>query len=629
MYEGDLTKRITHLISFRTDGAKYNAAKSWGITIVSIEWLKDSIERGMILDEVCYDPILPLGERGNAWDKSKPKRISLGKRSRDDSIGGLEGAKRKLRRTASTKLNSQSEKMWGDIVGGGSMTEVARSGVWEPQEEPASKPQKQPEPTPEVPEGIFSGCQFYFQGFVGQKVDVLCNHLLPQGAEVVESLDKLPSPSLAHSPKRLFMIVPHDLPISQHPPIPESPIPIETITVWWVERCLHYKKFVDPSEHVVGRPFTVFPIQEFAGMIICSSAFSGIDLLHFKKSVELLGARYSEDMTPQCSVLVTKSHLGLRKDKYEHAVEWKIPIVGAEWLWECIRNGSRVEPKPYCYRSTKSTKRSKSLTNGSVLPAAEEKQQDRTQKLATAEVVRANSLPPREAPEEPPKEPSQGLDTSTSFITAIEGFGDNRAEKSFTVRREIPPSAPSEVTFDPSCRTEPLSERDPNSPSKTVSAAPAPSGHPNSKPDEDISNDISNLLAKAKAPKPSSDAPEGRKRTTKRILGRVTSNLSTVSVHSRSASVDSTHTPVEKTASHNDQLAQFLRADGKEDKDVDSQPPLTQLQYEDPESREVTNKVMALMMGQKPPPKRAAMKERVATLGMTDTRRATRQTRMR
>lgn len=545
--------------------------------------------------------------------------------------------------------------MWGDIVGGGSFTEVARSGIFEPQEDPTPKAQKQPEPTPKNdPEGIFSDCRFYFQGFARKKVEVLCNHLLPQGAEVVGSLDELPSPSSAHAPRRLFMIVPHDLPTSQHPTLPESSTPIETITVWWVERCLHYKKFVEPSEHVVGRPFTVFPIPEFRGMTICSSAFSGIDLLHFKKSVELLGAKYSEDMTPQCSVLVNKSHLGLRKDKYEHAVEWKIPIVAAEWLWECIRNGSRVEPKPYCYRSTKSQKRSKSLTTGDVLPAAKEPQQERTQKLATAEVIRANSLPPKapeqapeerpeetaeettketteptEPTEEPSKEPSQGLDTSTSFITAIDAFDDNRADKSFTAGKEIPPSAPSEATFDPSCRTEPLSERDPNSPSKTVSTAPAPSGHPNSKPDdEDISNDISNLLAKAKAPKPSSDsAPDGRKRTTKRILGRVTSNLSTISVHSRSASVDSTITPVEKTAS-DDQLAQFLRADGKEDKDVDSQPPSTQIQYEDPDSRDVSEKMRAQMNGQKPPPKRV-MKERAVTLGMTDMRRATRQSRMR
>src|SRR5271155_4247278 len=64
IYEGDLTKQITHLISLRTEGAKYKAAKSWGLRIVSVEWLRDSLERGMILDEKLYDPALPETERG-------------------------------------------------------------------------------------------------------------------------------------------------------------------------------------------------------------------------------------------------------------------------------------------------------------------------------------------------------------------------------------------------------------------------------------------------------------------------------------------------------------------------------------------------------------------------------------
>ncbi|CAG8973465.1 hypothetical protein HYALB_00006491 [Hymenoscyphus albidus] len=651
IYEGDLTKHITHLISFRTDGAKYNAAKSWGITVVSVEWLRDSLERGMILDESRYDPLLPPEERGNAWDKSKPKRISLGKRARDESFGGSEGAKRKLRRTASTKLNSQSEKMWGDIVGRGGLTEVARSGVWEPQVS-AQNIQKQPELKQEdVREGIFSGCRFYFHGFIGKRVEVLCNHLLPQGAEVAVSLEQLHLTSSANPPQRLFMIVPHDLPVSQHPALPESQLLIETITVFWVERCLHYKKFVDPSEHVIGRPFPVFPIQGFAGLTVCSSAFSGIDLLHLKRSVELLGAKYSEDMTSQCSVLVTKSQLGLRKDKYEHAMEWKIPIVGAEWLWECIKMGSRVEPKPHCYRSQK---RSKSLTAGGVLPVNEEKRQDQANNLPTAQTSRADSVQPKEAarqsspppnevtkqpsppkeaaPKEASKPSSPALNTSASFVTANEeGPHESRAPEWFTVGREI--RASDATSFDPSCRTEPLSERDPNSPTKTVSTAPAPSGHPHSKSsEEDISNDISDLLAKTKrAVQPSNEAPEGRKRTTKRIFGRVTSNISTISAQSRSGSVDSTHTPVEKSLSGDDPLVLLLGPGGKEDKDVDSQPPATQLQYDDLESVDVREGILAQMTGRQPPPKRAGMKERSVTLAMGDlgTRRATRQTRMR
>ena len=84
------------------------------------------------MKEELYDPALPEEERGKgAWDRTKPKRTSLGKRSRGDSTTSLEGSKRKLRRTASTKLSTQNDGLWGDIVGGGAVAQVSRSGIWE------------------------------------------------------------------------------------------------------------------------------------------------------------------------------------------------------------------------------------------------------------------------------------------------------------------------------------------------------------------------------------------------------------------------------------------------------------------------------------------------------------------
>src|SRR4051812_3636993 len=67
-YHGDLTKKITHLIAFKPEGAKYKYAKSWGLQIVSLEWLYDGAKRGMILDEKLYNPEWPVSERGKgAW----------------------------------------------------------------------------------------------------------------------------------------------------------------------------------------------------------------------------------------------------------------------------------------------------------------------------------------------------------------------------------------------------------------------------------------------------------------------------------------------------------------------------------------------------------------------------------
>jgi DNA replication regulator DPB11 len=602
----------------------------------------------MILDETLYDPALSLEERGKgAWDRTKPKRTSLGKRGREDSTGNVEGGKRKPRRTASTKLNSQNENIWGDIVGGGSSTiQIGRSGQWDTAEETPTLPNDEhprralegaadPPALPNAVDlqpprkGFFNGCRFYFHGFTKAKMQILCNHLLPQDAEVSTTVDEFLAPS-THCPVRMFRVVPSNLPVSEHPDLPLSLGRVGTITEWWVERCLHHKKFMDPGEHVIGRPFTAFPIPEFKPMIISSAAFSGIDLLHVIRAVELLGAKYSEDFTKHSTILLTKTTIGLRKDKLEGAREWKVPIVDASWLWDSIEAGTRLPLQKYRFRGQK---RANSIPTMSEKPSGTEPEigeskTDLGRPGSNSEKASLNPIarPPRNA----------RLD-NTAFVS------DEPAPP--LVKEEInsqnlqPLAQASNSTSDLSSKSEPLSEINLNSPSRTVSTAPAPPHHPNPRPPKkDISNAISDLLAKTKstAAQPlHGDGSEGHKRGRNRILGRAASNVSTTSTpFSRATSVDSTAThgnPLEypphpsnsgpstkdkdqdaARRSANERIEKFLREGNvREEEEI---PSSTQLQYEDPESREYKERLMARMLGEKIDEKRIRRKERVATI---------------
>ena len=635
IYEGDLTKQITHLISFRTEGAKYRAAKSWGLRIVSVEWLRDSLERGMILDEKLYDPTLPPEERGKgAWDRTKPSRASLGKRSREESTGAVGEGQRKLRRTASMKLHSQNDSIWGDIVGGGgNYLQVARSGVWDAVEGTTDLPHDRPRPEPEEPPsdppnitnavdlkpvhaGFFKDCRFYFHGFIKSKSHILCNHLLPQDAEISSTVDEFLVPTnLAHI--RRFMVVPSNLAVSDQPILPLSEGQIETVTEWWVERCLHHKKFMDSRDHVIGRPFPVFPIPEFKEMIISSAAFAGIDLLHLTKAVELLGATYSEAFSKHSSILLTKTIIGLRKDKLDGAREWKIPIVDATWLWDSIGAGAKLPLKNYRLRGQNHAGSPKMNGNSRKQPQIE-----RSTSVARGPVSR----PERPSSDFTAGHPRYAKSDNKAFIIDQ----PVSAIKSEHISQDLLlPAQDSNSTSDLSCKCEPLSEINANSPTRTVSTATAPSGHPNPRPPKkDISNAISDLLAKTK-PIPQlghNEALEGRRRG--RILGRAASNVSvsgTSTSLSRATSVDSTAThgnPVDypgasqsfsnpnnnaskdtcqsaKARMEQERIKKFL-AEGNdlEDNNV-SAPSSTQLQYEDPESRDFKERIMAKLMGGK------------------------------
>jgi DNA replication regulator DPB11 len=117
-YRGDLTKSVTHLIANAPEGKKYQYAEQWHVRVVSLRWFKDCLNRGMVLEESLYHPTLPLEEQGKgAWNRDARTQVQLGKRARDEKPP--QEVPRKLRRTASSKLGSQSEDLWGDIMGGG------------------------------------------------------------------------------------------------------------------------------------------------------------------------------------------------------------------------------------------------------------------------------------------------------------------------------------------------------------------------------------------------------------------------------------------------------------------------------------------------------------------------------
>ena len=117
----DLTRAVTHLIAATASGKKYTYARSWGLKIVGYEWVQDTMERGMVLDEGLYDVVLAPQDRGrNAWNKRADEAVKLGKRQREEEKQPEPAARRKMRRTMSSKLESQQDSIWADIASAGS-----------------------------------------------------------------------------------------------------------------------------------------------------------------------------------------------------------------------------------------------------------------------------------------------------------------------------------------------------------------------------------------------------------------------------------------------------------------------------------------------------------------------------
>lgn len=370
-YTGDLTRKVTHLIAYKPEGKKYAAAKMWNIHTVSLEWLQHSLQRGMILDDKCYDPVLPVEERGKgAWNRREVNKVSLGKRLRESAAAAQEDGRRKLRKTASMKILSQKENLWGDILGKPQPVEppalpAEPTPVAEDPTQPTGRTSTPGQLSAQTSRGslhtqgskllsfsaveevaVYSSCCFYVHGFSERRSQILHGSIVSLGGIICHSLDEVASASGAQMAHR-FVIVPQD----SHPDLrPKAPENVQLVTEFFVEKCMYKTQFFDPSTQVIGRPFPAFPIPGFDKLAICTAGFTGVDLNQVDKAIRQLGARYDERFTAQSSLLICTSLNDVRKQKLDLALAWKVPVVRADWLWTCIADGAKVPIKPFLFK---------------------------------------------------------------------------------------------------------------------------------------------------------------------------------------------------------------------------------------------------------------------------------------
>ncbi|KAF9629336.1 BRCT domain-containing protein [Lasiodiplodia theobromae] len=356
VYQGDLTKAVTHLIAKEPSGKKFDFARQWGVKTVTSQWLTDSIERQMALDEALYDPFLPEEIRGKgAFKKLPAESTPLGKRLRTSVTEDGEG-KRKLRRTASTKLGSQSSAIWNEIETGSfgvKQEESVKDGVVSREAVPAMNKadihrsasldqshgaHNQP-PLFKQCAGCFNGRIIYVYGFDRAKTGILQQHLHQNGAQLVLTPEQLCS----HEDPELesgFLITPSDVARDALEDLPIVAEGLTRVNEWWVEKCLHQKKIVDPIKEVICRPFPQIPIHGFEDLIISSTSFTDYDRLHVSKVVKLMGATYDEVLKESVSVLICNSDSPINP-KARFCLERSIPVVFPSWLWGCISTGER------------------------------------------------------------------------------------------------------------------------------------------------------------------------------------------------------------------------------------------------------------------------------------------------
>jgi len=659
-YVADLSKRVTHLIVYKPEGKKYNAARKWNIRCVSIEWLHDSVERGMILDEDCYDPTLPQEERGKgAWSRRDFRRVSLGKRTREGGASFIEEGRRKLRKSASMRMNSQSNNIWGDILnqsaGDLSRTDdpkressapmVAVADLLTKSETvlPITKPSRDSD-LPAVTTGVFSGCRFFVHGFPEKKKQVLFEFLTSHGGQLATSLEDVASSSHGESSSQRYLLVPQSSQPESHPRLSDG---VHIITEFFIERCIHNKRLFSPTDHVWGQPFPRFPIDEFHDLTICTAGFVDEQLNQVEKTITQLGATYSEKLNRLVSLLVCPDLRSLRDQKRDLAIYHNIPIVNVEWLWQCITTGCLVPWERFQFEELV---RTADALRANLRRKEDKKRGRQALNRSRSEPVLAQPRPKTNHRAPPPR---AGVDM-TAFDTGMSGTDRQESTAKKDAQESHYETAPTHHTiFDNAFATTPLSEATANNLNKPTSPIKQPVeerklkrfptggeiGDSEAGEESDATTQTGkesadcnleakrnrsiqeakdserlemskrlNSLMSSDTASLESDAvhlqqgsrPAHRKR---QILGRAISNVSAAS----SASADSTMVPAPRirqtvqtlSEGGGSELDKFLEDGANENMAEYNPPPATQVEYDNPEARKHRQVVMDRLLGNK------------------------------
>ncbi|KAG5519873.1 hypothetical protein PMAC_000150 [Pneumocystis sp. 'macacae'] len=316
-YTPDLTKDSTHLIATHASGRKYEFGIKWGIKVISPEWFWQSIERGACLEEHFFDLHMAPEELGKgAWfpmqenKKGENKQMSI---------------KKKIK-----KIKLDLSQVWDNIV---NENHDSENNTFKETNNLISTNMTQDTENKGL-NGMFFGLYFYAWVFDSRETKILENIIKSHDGIWCKTIDDFPDTSV-----HIYIIVSHNLPRFEFPDISKGCF----VTEWWIERCLHSKKFIEPSEHFLCKPLPCsFPLESMQNFSICLTGFSGVDLLHISKLIVLLGSKYYESLNRKRDLLIYNSK-SKKSRKYIKAKDWNIKIVTEDWLWEVVKQGKFID----------------------------------------------------------------------------------------------------------------------------------------------------------------------------------------------------------------------------------------------------------------------------------------------
>ncbi|XP_073271085.1 uncharacterized protein [Primulina huaijiensis] len=113
----------------------------------------------------------------------------------------------------------------------------------------------------------------------------------------------------------------------------------------WIHSCIENGRLLEVGSHLLYSPLPCrIPLPGFEGYRFCVSRYDTKERQLLRNLCYVLGVKLVEKLTKKATHLICKYADG---DKYEAACRWRIQVVSAEWIHECVLQNKVVDLKAF------------------------------------------------------------------------------------------------------------------------------------------------------------------------------------------------------------------------------------------------------------------------------------------
>ncbi|SSD59163.1 uncharacterized protein SCODWIG_00924 [Saccharomycodes ludwigii] len=298
-----------------------------GLLIIHPKWLYDCFIRNMLINPMYYDlkknyarkwddiGAMHVIECWNNLDHQKTEMLLGAIIKNDDNNNNiLHNVPLKKKSKLPNEINStNTHTTWDKIFENGNNKNTSLG--LEKYKTLSTKNNDQLSQTQDTEHKVFTACFFICYAFSSRHLKVLTEIITKNGGDIMPYADLN---TISTNNKHVFFLIPHDLELQSIPNSIFSKLckvssKYQKITEFYIERCLHYKKLILPTDHW-SKPFLYtknFKCKNTANnsIKISISGFQNIELLHITKILKLLtklnvGLEFSENLNKRTNVLI-------------------------------------------------------------------------------------------------------------------------------------------------------------------------------------------------------------------------------------------------------------------------------------------------------------------------------------